>query len=1133
VGRLRDRALRRRSFATVLAAALALAGPAAAGAAPWNGERPPDDPLYDIAEEQPGHSFTEEQWFLYSFIPRSTPFATDPERAAGMSIDRAWGRYGAGRADVRIAYIEGGVNWRKENARRELAPRTYLNTGELPPPQGSPDHDANNDGQVNVADYAGDPRLPPALNVTLTPEDLIVAFSDGTDDDGNGYVDDISGWNFSRGNNDPQTEDSAYVHANNQMMRAAAEGDNAFGEVGICPRCIVIPIKAADEALVRTDRLAQSVYFAVDSGASVVVAVAAELGYSRLMKRALRYAWDHGVVVVLASNDFNSADHQSGMFWPRVWPGNGLVADTTGALASPSTDILTRSFRNRSNYTSFGTHSLFSMPNKGGTTSESTPTQGGVAALMAAFGRRAADEGLIDGRLDAGEIKQVLRAASSPMDRLSGYNYPGKPGATFSWNYGYGRPNVNKALTAVLEDRIPPVPDILGPSWYTLFDPTRTSKVPVKVEISARRAEGFDWEVQWALGYEPTEAEFRTLASRHVHGQRAAGRLAVLKLADVPASFWQRPLANSSDLRSTEQHTITLRVRARDERGVMGEDRRAIAVFHDPALREGFPRRVGLGKESQPVPYDLDGDGDDELVYGDVNGAVHAVDGSGDPLPGWPALTRPLALGLEDTPAGKAGAVPRARDPVVTPPAIGDLDGDGEPEVVAVSTSGRVYVFNVAGRLRAGWPKTIGTAFAGLSVPPPHLPYTRLPSQGAFGPAALMPLPGGSALDVVIGGWDGRVHAYDAAGDYVPGWPVDAALPAAVAPGPPYVHVRDRKLIATPTMADLDGDGDVEVVVKSQEFALANEDLFGIGSHFFVQAFHGDGNLHAGGPLVQGWPVRLPGVIGAYGTAQDWITEGGDAATAADLDGDGRDEVLQPLAFGFPAVIDRDGTVANAARMRRAVPVRLRRVVRLGRRGRERAAARALRRALRLRGGARAVAAATRPAVPVGFTVSGSIARFAGGPAFASGATDLLSLSSLLLPGQRIPIVHGIRVMDPQTLLQRAGFPAPLMGLPFLTAPAVADVSGDRRPDILLASDTSNVAAVGAGGAAVAGWPKFTGGWTMATPGVGDLDGDGDVEVAVTTREGYMLVWETAGRKADVQVPTWHQDAAHTGRYTP
>jgi hypothetical protein len=70
-------------------------------------------------------------------------------------------------------------------------------------------------------------------------------------------------------------------------------------------------------------------------------------------------------------------------------------------------------------------------------------------------------------------------------------------------------------------------------------------------------------------------------------------------------------------------------------------------------------------------------------------------------------------------------------------------------------------------------------------------------------------------------------------------------------------------------------------------------------------------------------------------------------------------------------------------------------------------------------------------------------------------------------------------------------------------------------------------------GATIAGWPKFTGGWTLGTRGVGNLEGDGSVEVAVTTREGYLPVWDTPRYKADVQVATWHHDTAHTGRFEP
>lgn len=55
----------------------------------------------------------------------------------------------------------------------------------------------------------------------------------------------------------------------------------------------------------------------------------------------------------------------------------------------------------------------------------------------------------------------------------------------------------------------------------------------------------------------------------------------------------------------------------------------------------------------------------------------------------------------------------------------------------------------------------------------------------------------------------------------------------------------------------------------------------------------------------------------------------------------------------------------------------------------------------------------------------------------------------------------------------------------------------------------------------------------LAAPAVADLDGDGRVEVAATTREGYLFVWDTRGHWRHVQAPTWHQDAAHTGRLAP
>jgi hypothetical protein len=353
------------------------------------------DPLYDIAEEDlQGHTFHEEHWFLYSFIPRTAPLATVPEGAAGMSVDRAW-------------------------------------------------------------------------------------------------------------------------------------------------------------------------------------AVVPELGYARLVQRALQYAWDKGVVVVMASNDFKSADHQSGMCWPRVWPGNALVADTTGFFEA-GLARLTVGFCNRSNYMSFGPHSLFSMPTNGGTTSEATPTQGRGAALFAAYGRRAADEGRIERPLDAGEIKQVLREASSPMTSLTEANYPGRPDATVSLHYGYGRPNVDRALDAVLADH-PAGARHPGALLVCLCDPDARCGGPHPGRHQAPRAHRFEWSVEWALGAEPAEAVSSGWPPR---ARRAAGCGAAWRRSTSSGCRGAYGGARSSTATTSARpgSTPSRCVYAPATSGMMGEDRRTIEV---------------------------------------------------------------------------------------------------------------------------------------------------------------------------------------------------------------------------------------------------------------------------------------------------------------------------------------------------------------------------------------------------------------------------------------------------------------------------------------------------------------------------------------------------------------------------
>jgi hypothetical protein len=127
----------------------------------------------------------------------------------GPSVDKAW-QVTTGRPDVVIAILDSGIMWRSAGAMADLAAKVHLNRNELPLPQATTNgYDRNADGVFNVRDYladgthAQDSRVSDLnANGVVDPQDLLAVFSDGLDDDANGYVDDIAGWDFHQDDND-------------------------------------------------------------------------------------------------------------------------------------------------------------------------------------------------------------------------------------------------------------------------------------------------------------------------------------------------------------------------------------------------------------------------------------------------------------------------------------------------------------------------------------------------------------------------------------------------------------------------------------------------------------------------------------------------------------------------------------------------------------------------------------------------------------------------------------------------------------------------------------------------------------------------------------------------------------------
>ncbi len=240
-----------------------------------------------------------------------------------------------------------------------------------------------------------------------------------------------------------------------------------------------------------------------------------------------------------------------------------------------------------------------------------------------------------------------------------------------------------------------------------------------------------------------------------------------------------------------------------------------IALRGDGSLVPGFPMSFGPGEAAAgaAAAADMDGDGRLEIAVVTTSGKVFLW--SGGIVQGFP-----VQLGA------------RARAGV----SFADVDGDGRPEILVGDDKGRVHAFKRSGREVAGWPALVG------------VPVTSSASASNYA--------GGRSI--AVGCEDGKVHVLDGTGRERAGFPL----------------VTKFSVTGAPAFADLDDDGEMDLVVASQDFA--------------VYAVDGRGKA------LPGFPVR----------AGYRIYEG---VAIADLDGDKKLDVAFASADGMLHVVSARG----------------------------------------------------------------------------------------------------------------------------------------------------------------------------------------------------------------------------------